>query len=96
MTAVMLQTDARNGDAELITVVHVTTSAENTANAASITIDGVASVDHVLSVSIENSSGVQRLPQAATAISGKVVTVTDSGLAADEIIRLICVGSLAL
>jgi hypothetical protein len=85
------QTDSLTRPAAVVMVRHVATSDENSANSADITVAELDSVTEVFGVQIANSSDVRRSPQGGVSISGNVVTVADSGLAADEVITFTAV-----
>lgn len=69
-------------------VSHIVTSGEDSANAATITIAGIGTVDQVVFAQIESTGNVKRAPQGAVTKSGTTVTVNDSGLAVSEVITL--------
>lgn len=73
-------------------VSHAVTSAQDSANAAAITVSDMSTVRDVIQAQIESTTGVFRSPQGVVSKSTNVVTVNDSGLAVDEIIHLTVVG----
>lgn len=72
-------------------VDHVVTGAQDSANAAAITVSDLP-VRAVVYAQIESTTGVFRAPQGIVSVSGSTVTVNDTGLAVNEIIHLGVVG----
>lgn len=72
---------------------HVVTSAQDSANAAAITVSELSAVTEVIGIEVHSTTGVRRMPQSTVTYATNVVTVTDSGLAVDEVITFIAVGN---
>lgn len=73
-------------------VSHTVTTAQDSANAAAITVSDLGTIRDVISAQVESTTGVFRAPQGIVSKATNVVTVADSGLAVDEIIHLTVVG----
>jgi hypothetical protein len=91
-TSVVMQNGATTRQQGRAYVRHVVTAAQDTANVAIIPVDELTTVTEVFGVQIATAAGVHRNPQGAVTISGRNVTVNDTGLAANEIIKFVAVG----
>jgi hypothetical protein len=91
-SAATIQNGAITRQAVQLQVVHTVTADQDTANSAAITVVEMPKVNEVFGVQITNGSNVRRSPQGAVTKSGNVVTIADSGLAANEVITFTAVG----
>lgn len=80
------QNDTLSRPAASVMVRHVVSAGEDSANSAAVTVNELTTIAEVLAVQIANGSNVRRAPQGAVTIAGNVVTIVDSGLAANEVI----------
>jgi hypothetical protein len=91
-TSVVLQNGATTRQQGRVLVRHVVTAAQNTANVAIIPVDELTTITDVFGVQISTAAGVHRNPQGAVTVSGRSVTVNDTGLDVNEIIKFTAVG----
>jgi hypothetical protein len=91
-TSVVLQNGGVTRHQARVLVRHVTTAAQDTANAAVIAVDELTTVTEVFGVAISNASNVRRAPAGAVTISGRNVSIVDAGLAANDVITFTAVG----
>lgn len=76
-------------------MAYTASSADDSANSATITVADVNTIKDVLKVQIKSTGNVYRAPQGAVTFSGSAVTVADTGLAVSEVIYVTVVGYAA-
>jgi hypothetical protein len=91
-TSVVMQNAQASRQEGRVYVRHLVTAAQDTANAAVIAVDELVTVTEVFGVQIATTAGVRRSPQGAVTISGRNITVNDTGLAVNEVITFAAVG----
>jgi len=94
-TSCVVQIGSTTRHAGEIKVKHSVTSAQDSANAAAVTVSELASVTDVWGVQIVSTSGVHRNPQGVVSVATNVVTINDTGLAVDEVIKFTAIGYTA-
>lgn len=94
-TSCVVQIGSTTRHAGEIKVKHSVTSAQDSANAAAVTVSELAGVTDVWGVQVVGTTGVHRNPQGIVSVSSNVVTINDTGLAVDEVIKFMAVGYTA-
>lgn len=84
-------------DREALTkeIAYTASSADDSANSATITVADVNTIKDVVKAQIKSTGNVYRVPQGAVTFTGSSVTVADSGLAVSEVIYLTVIGYAA-
>ncbi len=79
-------------EAVMAAIDYTASTADDTANSATISCPMFGTVRSVVSAQIRGTGGTHRAPQGNVTTSGTTVTVADTGLAVNDVIKLVVIG----